>query len=244
MTKRAKPKEFVFHINGFSVDTMPMNKLAGYVTDLAALLGEQGSVHLAAIESGSVAFRVSVDPVAEPKVRNRIREYNLNQGNSETRDAIHRLNKRLADDKTSATLFDSRNRNIIEFPGVVRSEKMGPFRQAGTVDGIPVRVGGIRRDVTVHLQQLDNHVQICSVSREMAKDIAKHLFQSPIRAEGQGTWYRWPDGKWEMDSFIIQGFKPLRDDNFDLIVQRLRLIDLPLEQDEDLVDAMASIRNG
>ena len=48
--------EYLFKIEAFTPETMPMARLAKYLTELAAILGESKSVHLIRIESGSTAL--------------------------------------------------------------------------------------------------------------------------------------------------------------------------------------------
>jgi len=244
MPRRKSPNEFVFHLETYTVDTMPMNKLAAYLSDLATAFGEHRSVHLEQIEKGSVAVRVSVDGDAAGAVRDRLRKAKKNEGPPEARTAVHNINQRLAEDGASARLVDHRNRNILQFPAANRSEKIGPVRQLGTLDGVPIRVGGKGSKVPVHLDRFGQEIYMCEAQRQVARDIAHHLFGPGIRVHGVGTWSRWDDGRWEMDSFLIQDFTLLAETELDKTVLRLQAIKLPSCTDEDLTAALARIRDG
>lgn len=239
MPKRPAHKAFHFCIDGFTVDSMPMGKLAEYVSDLAAVMGEPGYVHLASIEAGSVAFTIHVDAGATRVVRARMR------GKSpDAQAALDRLGRRLADDGVSATLTDEKEKNILHFPDATRPRKIGPLKQEGSVDGVPIRIGGKGKKVPVHLKDLDGAIHVCETTRDIAKKIARHLFQDPIRAQGQGSWFRWPDGQWERQSFTIQSFDLLDSAEFDATIQRIREMDILGEQDGSPMEELRSIRNG
>ena len=61
-----------FVINAYSPETFPMARLAEYMAELAALLGEQGEVHFLRLEGGSSKMVQSVESEALPKVKQRI----------------------------------------------------------------------------------------------------------------------------------------------------------------------------
>ena len=46
------PLELKFHIHAYTRDTIPMWRLAEYLSDLATILGEKHSVHFDRIERG------------------------------------------------------------------------------------------------------------------------------------------------------------------------------------------------
>ena len=62
MSPRArKHREYRFEIDAFTPATVPMARLAEYVSDLATMFGNNSYVHLARIEEGSTAPVVLVD---------------------------------------------------------------------------------------------------------------------------------------------------------------------------------------
>lgn len=244
MPRKKTPKEFVFHMNGYSVDTMPMNKLAEYIADLATVLGEHEHVHFERIESGCLRAVARIDGVAEPNVRDRIRQAKRGEGPKDAMSAMGRMNKRLADDNASADLRDQRERNILRFPGASVLPKIGPIKQRGILDGTPYSVGGVDKTVPIWLEGFGERYK-CKSSRDVAIEIAKHLFKNSIRVEGIGTWYRWPDGEWEMDSFMIYDFSVLESEDLGETIDRLREIGLPIDDSErNVVEEMAQVRNG
>ena len=52
MPKTRKHRDYRFHIEAYSPDTMPMARLADYLADLAKMLGQEKSVHFLKVEGG------------------------------------------------------------------------------------------------------------------------------------------------------------------------------------------------
>ena len=246
IAKTASGREFIFKMDAYSVGTLPMNRLAEYMQDLAIIFGERDKVHFVSLKRGSVALKIRVESEAEPKVRSRIRRCRQGEGPPEAATAVRKINRRLADDNASGELLDPGERRIIPFPGrkVLREPTIGPVKQSDSLDGVPIRVGGTGQNVPVHLEDIDGKIHMCTARRIVAQQIAKYMFETPLRADGIGSWIRYPDGEWEMQSFQIHEFHEVDAVNFVETVQRLRSIDLHIEPDENLQKTMAEIRSG
>jgi len=63
------------------------------------------------------------------------------------------------------------------------------------------------------------------LNREKARELAKYLFEGKVRVSGQGKWKRTKSGEWELDSFIVESFSPLRVEPASQVVSRLRAIE-------------------
>jgi hypothetical protein len=61
-------RRLVFYVDAYSPETIPMAKLAEYMSDFAALLGRENAVHFAGLESGSTQIAAIVEPEDLPKV--------------------------------------------------------------------------------------------------------------------------------------------------------------------------------
>jgi hypothetical protein len=57
--------------DSFTPDTLPMERLGEYVAALAKLLGERTNVHFLGVEAGSAVLVATIDPPAQPTVRER-----------------------------------------------------------------------------------------------------------------------------------------------------------------------------
>ncbi len=69
-----KSEEISLVIDAFNPDTFPMARLAIYLREYAAMLGNEASIHFRRIGSGSTALVVFPEVHAMPKVEQRLRE--------------------------------------------------------------------------------------------------------------------------------------------------------------------------
>lgn len=244
MAKRRR--EYVFRIDAFSPETMPMVRLAEYLSDLSTLLGEYKSVHFVRLGVGSTQVVHAIEYEAEPKIRERVNAVRNQDGPQDAMRAARSIDQRLAQDNASGIIFDPIKTKLIEFPGRKRftQPQYGPFNQAGMVDGIPIRVGGETDPVPVHLEEPDQQPHICHASRAIAREIAPHIFSTMIRAEGVGRWHRDGDGQWVRDKFTIHSFKKLRDVPLTDVIARLRAIPSKLHEIDDPLQDLYKSRHG
>lgn len=218
-------KELVFKIDAYTPETIPMERLAEYMADLAVLLGETHSVHFRRLETGSIALFHVVDREAVPKVEDRLSRVRRGDAPREALDAYTSINRRLSDDNAAAVLAEFEGAEIIEFPGSKGTETIfGPFYQHGTLDGIVIRVGGTRERVPVHIQTRDGYQTHCETSREIARELGKNLFGTELRFTGVGRWMRDQFGNWILQRFAISGFEALDGKSLPEVVADLNAI--------------------
>lgn len=239
--------EVVFKIDNWTPKTLPMVRLGQYLLELAALYGESSNVHFKALRKGSAAVVSTVEETAIPKVAERIaraRRFDAPEDVGATYDRIDRM---LALDNAKATLrVEWAERTIIQFPGRDREQPIdyGAVRQEGFVDGELVRIGG--RDKSVHLQLQDGDILHTNLTtdRELAKQLAPHIYTSTLRLWGTGTWRRGENEIWAIESFKVVRFDVL-DDREDLssIVTRLqRIPGSHWHEDEDPIATLIASR--
>ena len=233
-------------IDAYSPESIPMARLAEYMSDLAALLGHTDRVHFVSLEEGSTVLVHAVEPEAVPKVRDRVRDIQTRDAPEEAMRAFRELDKRLEKDNAVGVLWSHDNRKVVEFPGRRKPKRLmyGPFNQDGCLDGQLIRIGGEEDLVPVHLREERGITHICQANHRVARDLAPYLFGQPIRVQGNGRWFRDGDGNWEMKRFTIDSFKALRDDTLQAAVQRLRGIDSPLRDLEDPLGELHKLRHG
>lgn len=239
------PVEFKFEIKAYSPATMPMARLARYLDILAKILGETKSVHLIRVDQGSTAPVLTIDWEAVPKIKKRTSEVRNNEGPAEVQAARRDIEKCLAEDNAQyGDLVEmSSGARVVRFPGASRSPRLeyGPFSQQGTLDGIPIVVGGENDPVPVHLDG-NGRVYNCIAIREIAKNIGAHLFTNPIRVTGDGRWFRDPDGDWMMKRFKIDSFIPLSVESFKKSTERLQSIDAKWKHEPDPIGDLIALR--
>lgn len=239
-------REYVFEIDAYTPHTIPMNRLAEYMADLATLLGEHKNVHFVRLAEGSVNIVHSIEYEAEPKVRQRLRVLRSGDGPAEALKARHSINKRLEHDNASGVLHGPEGKKIIDFPGKKRhaQPEFGPFNQPGTIDGVPIRVGGENDPVPVHLHEEGQQPHICFASRLLARSIAAYIFTATLRVEGIGRWRRDADGQWIREKFTIQDFKILNRVSLVEAVTHLRSIPTDLSNVNNPLEIIHKMRRG
>lgn len=215
-------------IDAYSPESIPMDRLALYLSALARLLGQEKSVHFSRLEGGSTTTVARVEREAAPKVFEHIEAIRVaanddDGGSPEINDllradnAVGRLRHRRAGAVETAV--------VLVFPGrnSVQPKKFGPFTEPGTVDGELMRVGGL--DATDHALMRDPEGRTWSalVSRELANQLGAYLHRG-IRMTGEIRWERNAEGVWKYLSFKANGFDPLDDQPLLQTVGKLRAL--------------------
>lgn len=238
-------REYRFEIDAYTPETIPMSRLAQYLGDLAKIMGEDASVHFVRVDKGSTVPVVQVDWEAEPKVRERIRAVKFDEGPAEPRRAYRELNRRLIEDNARGTLIDPGKSKVLRFPGRAGATQpeFGPFNQAGSLIGVPIKVGGENDPVTVHLDD-GKAKHILSATRAIAKEIAEFLFTGVVRIDGIGRWYRNRMGEWELHGFNAKSVTPIADGDVIHDVEKLRAIPADWKGREDPIGELLSMRSG
>lgn len=216
---------YTFHIDAFTPSTIPMARLAEYMAALASLMGSKERVHFEQLESGSTRLKARVEREAAPKVRTQLTQVTSRE-DAEAAKAYKRLNELLRNDNASAQLLTD-DSTVLQFPGnrAVRPAKMGPFNDAINKDGVLVRIGGT--DNTAHAMLEDSGGQTWSfeVSRELARQLAPHLFGGALRLIGTARWVRTEEAVWEHTRLSATGFQLLVQESLADAVARIRSLD-------------------
>lgn len=206
-------EEYKFKIEAYTPATLPMARLAGYLSELAIVLGETPHVHLAGLEEGSVVIVNRVEREAAPKVKARALAIGRGEGSIAEMRAYKRINGMLKEDKGTGGITGSDGAEILNFPGGGRPEdQYSCIHQQGEINGEIIRVGGKEDIVPILLVSDGVQISGCSAKRPVAKDLAKHLFE-PVRLFGSGSWERsgeeWRLARFSVDRFEVLGNEPL-----------------------------------
>lgn len=219
----SEDKEFIFKINAYTPDTIPMARLAEYMAELATLLGEKPNVHFKELLTGSTKLKAVIEHEAEPKVRERLRLVKNNEGPTDALNAFKSINKKLKEDNGDGFIADYDTAEIIAFPGVkeIAPPIFGPISENGSVDGVIIRIGGKNETVTVAIETRDGTEVNCKAKRPLAREIGPYIFGQEMRFSGAGKWIRNEDGIWTLEGFTITDYqilddKPLSDTISDL----------------------------
>lgn len=236
--------EFRLKIEAYTPDTMPMERLAQYLAELAQMLGENTSVHFVRLEPGSTSVIHRIEREAIPKVRDRTVSVRRGIGPRDSVRAYRAINKMLREDNGRAVWKEEKtDAEIVVFPGKDDvEERVTGIAQRGSIDGQVVRIGGLQKVVPIVLKY-ENEAQHpgCWATRTLAKALARRLFE-PVRLFGTGRWNRSGEGEWKLDIFRVESFAPLRDVSLSSALNELRAIQT--DWDDASFDELNFLRSG
>lgn len=221
------PVEYVFRIDAFTPDTLPMGRLAEYLAALAKMLGHPDHTHFIRLDAGSARLVHKVDAVDAPKVEARLNSVRNGGAPKEAMLAKQSLEDLLANDNAIGTLSEAQSgRVVVPFVGRNRPKILSfpPFRENTTLDGQVVSIGG--RDSTAHatLQDGDTFHVGLSMKRDVARELAKLLYGPVVRLHGNGRFERHADGIWKMLDFRVERFELLDETAIADTLARIRSI--------------------
>ncbi|MBC8638249.1 hypothetical protein IAG25_15615 [Caballeronia sp. EK] len=244
--------EYLFRIGAFTPGTIPMERLAKYMTSLARLFGNDANVHLDHIEEGSTMPVLKVDVEAASKVSARIADLSRGEAANDARIGFDELNALLRDDNATGELRQrflgqEMGAVVLRFPGkdLPRPLTFGPFTEPATFDGELVRVGG--RDKSAHATIIDPDGRSWhgEISRQLAQDLAPYLYKGPIlRVNGDARWERREDGAWHVTSLKINEFSVLDDETLLEVTDRLRKLESSGWSKHDDIDGYITALRG
>ncbi|QQN73174.1 hypothetical protein [Croceicoccus sp. YJ47] len=206
------PVQYVFRIDAFDPATLPMQRLAAYLSALARMFGHEEHTHFVGIEKGSAKLRAAVDPIDAPKVETRLHGVRIGTAPKDALAAKDQLEDLLANDNAIATLtVGGDDIVVLPFAGRTRKKPLNfpPFREDTSLDGTIVSIGG--RDSSAHAILQDGETIHAGITmrRELAKELALLLYGEPVRLYGNGRFERLPDGDWKMSDFKVDRFERL-----------------------------------
>jgi hypothetical protein len=233
--------DYRLKIEAYTPDTMPMERLAEYLAELALMLGENKSVHFVKLEPGSTSIIHRIETEAIPKVKARTASVRRGVGPRDSVRAYRKINKMLREDNGRAVWkAETSEAEIIVFPGKEDVElQVTGISQRGSIDGEVVRIGGLQSVVPIMLRCEQQELSGCWAKRAVAKNLAKRLFE-PVRLFGTGRWNRNDEGNWKLDIFRVESFEPLRDVPLSKALNELRA--LPVDWNEASFKELGLIR--
>lgn len=241
------PVQYVFHIDVFRPETLPMGRLADYLSALARMMGSTEHTHFVAVEPGSAQLRTEVDPVDAPKVETRLNGLSVGEGPKDGLAAKQHLDDLLANDNAVGVLTEvSTNRVVIAFAGRNRPKPLSfpSFREDTTIDGILVSIGG--RDTTAHAQLQDGDVLHTGVSmpRGLARELAPLLYGPVLRLHGSGRFERQASGQWKMSDFKVDRYDRLDARPISDVLNAIRSVPGNGLMEPDAYSQMVRLREG
>ena len=215
-----------FRIDVWRPETLPLKRLAEYAVELAKLFGSTPDVHLLKIRKGSHIQEFAVAETARACVDAQLAAARQPDAREEVAKPFRTLNQYLRTDGGSAVLKIKGGAKIIDFPGckaTLAEEVL--VHEAGTLDGVVIRIGGKDDTVPVWLEDENREKLTCTASRAIAKELASHLFGTAVRVAGMGKWRRNADRQWELDEFAIKSWQAMNGAPLDETITKLRAIE-------------------
>lgn len=238
--------EYTFRIDVFTPDTLPMARMAEYLAALASLMGHTESIHFARIEEGSARLVSRVEEQDAPKVQRRLEAATSANPPQGTAKAFKILDDMLAEDNAVGEVIGPTGAVIIPFPGRARPKALTfpAFRQDGSIDGQIVSIGG--RDRTAHVTLQDGGLTYTNIdlNRDVARELAKHLYGTKVRLFGSGRWERHPEGTWKLLAFNVDRHEVLDDTPLSAVLAEIRSIPESGSVGSNAYDDLMTLRLG
>lgn len=243
-------EEISFVIPGYTPETIPLARLLEYIQQIVVVIGDLPDLHLVEIRSSS-AHPVFLAPKATVlEANDNVRRAGRGEGTKRQTDAIKCIGQMIQSD-AAGTSFSDRpallkiaDKVILEIPAA--QEEIGVvdgLRQATSVDGQIIKVGGVGEDAHLQLQAMDGRtLSGITAKRPLAKELALLLWGPTVRLYGEGIWRRDAGGSWNLKSMQVQSYEQLEEDDATLVLERLRA--LRVDWPKDSIDLLGNEREG
>lgn len=242
-------EEYVFWIDAYSPDTIPMKRLGEYIIRLGKLLGQEDRVHFVEVRGGSTSIAMKIEREAVPKVKERIDSIKRANASTDAMSTEKELNDMLRSDGAIgefSQVIQGRPALLLRFEGrgIPKPQKMGPFSEPATFKGELIRLEG--KDTTKHAGIMDAQGRVWA--GEMSKDLAfemRELLFDWVLVEGTAKWMRSEDGAWNLNEFHISSCKALPKDTLEDDIRNLRgIADNQWKNMQDPIGFIHESRNG
>ena len=250
MSSQVDPQSRIvtLYIQGVNVENLSLEDVGQYLADFADLLGKDVTPRYHSIKRGSLTMKATVP--AEREIDVKTRGFLLRTGDA-PEDAVRareRISRRLGINRAKrATLLDSSNSKVVEIPVEKPSEIAPPVPsvlRAGSLQGKVIRIGGRQDTVSVEVQDVDGFVYLCRATRDIARKLARDMFDPVVRIHGSGRWHRTDEGVWRVEDFLISRHEVLDDSSFAQAVDELRAIPAGWKDLSDPYSELQKIKNG
>lgn len=237
-------EELSFVIPGYTPDTIPLHRLIEYLQQIAAVLGDPENIHLMEVKKGSAEPVLRAPKAVAIGARDKAKRIQRGDGTRRQVDAFNRIGKMLRRDSRDAgapALLRSQSKVVLEIPAAPEDEgSLNGIRQASSVDGQLIRVGGAGEIASLQVQDLQGNIlSRFTAKRDLAKDLAKLLWE-PVRLSGIGLWERTSEGEWRLERMQVQSFERLEDEDLSLVLERMR--SLPVVWPKDSLERLRDER--
>ena len=228
---------FRLHIKKYTTETIPFKRLMEYLSQLEKIFNNE-DVHFIKVAKGSAAPEFLIKNEEAYKIEERI-----NSLKDLSNPDYCKLLKLLQEDKTDA-FFTRNNKRILEIKSANDNILRYDIKQAEDIYGYVMKVGGIDDTVPLCIKDLYDETILynCTTTKTIAKEIAKYLFETPVKLSGFANWIKVGDSKWDMKKFIVKSFEIIDDDITDIDTNQLFEIDTEWYKNNTVEDFIKEMR--
>jgi hypothetical protein len=235
-------ERFEFTVPGYTPETMPLDRLIEYLSQLVIILGQPSDLHLIGIEKSSTRPVLAMRHDVATRARSRASEVRQGGGSARRREAYHTIRKMVSEDGGKTATLNAPEGKILEFPKVDlgADQIVHSVRQPTTLEGELIRVGGLRENAQLLIQELSGRVIAgCTAPRAVARAMGSLLYR-PIRVSGIASWHRTAEGIWDVSNMHVQSFEELESDTHIETMEKLQ--SLHLQWPHDASEQLAALR--
>lgn len=217
--KRAPDWTYMLRILGTSPRTLPMDRLAEYLAEFAALLGAENEPVFAGMVNASAGLKARLPARRRASAWKRLQEAKYRPA---SRPGCHlrKIEALLGEDAFGpAELKDSADNVIYLFQPTKQADVLtARIQQEGEVDGVVT--GMVGADDTMHLYLRDatsRDYRLVVRNEDLARRLLSHFRVGSVRVRVHGHWVRTEDGwmpesgKCTVDAFDVLDETPLSD---------------------------------
>lgn len=204
--KREPDWTYDLHIFGTDPKRMPMDALADIMKRLSDLLGSPSHLRFRRLRGGSAALLVDVEEPARAEVRSRLVTAKLEAKQSVK---VQRLNDALGNHGWRAELRLPDGRIALDLPGAANEPVSleQTVRQHDSLLGTVIKIGGKDDTVPMTIQTPGGeYIDVTVKGRELARKLAKLIFDKEVRVYGTTTWSRDSKGNWSCENMLVENF--------------------------------------
>ena len=167
-------EELSFVIPGHTPETMPLNRLLEYLHHMTAVLGDPEKLHLVEIREGSCEPVLHTDTATALIVKERAAKVARGDGTKRQIDGFNSVRRMLRQDRVwkRPALLRSQHSIYLQIDAAPEEMELKGIRQAGSVDGALIRIGGAGENAQIQLQDLDGKIiSGFTAKRPVAKEL-------------------------------------------------------------------------
>ena len=237
--------EISWILDGRSPEQIPLARLAEYMQQFAALLGDDKDVHFARIEEGSTRLVAKLAP-GKPAQRAQARVYAVRDRRAapaEATRAARRINEMVSQDHTQARITFGAGA-ILRFSGkVAEQDRAVTLTDTATITGRLYALVETPTGLNARIRPRNAAAYIaCTADAEVGREL-RNFFMEAVRVQGHGKWTRSVGGEWACESVHIKKVDGVSDVSLRDAINTLRATQVVWPEDP-LADWDALQENG